>query len=89
MQDEAAGSDIPGERPDGVHPAAGRHGGRARTPRTGAPGGETAATPHGTLSGARCTLMIISYCEIIFICWAFHFVSFVGRAIHEFKIPTK
>ena len=29
------------------------------------------------------------YCEIINISWTFNFVYFVGRAIHEFKIPMK
>jgi len=29
------------------------------------------------------------YWEIIFIHWTFNFVFFMGRAIHEFKIPTK
>ena len=28
------------------------------------------------------------YYEIIYIRWTFNFVYFVGRAIHEFKIPT-
>ena len=28
-------------------------------------------------------------CEIIFIRWTFNFMFFVGRAIHEFKIPLK
>ena len=28
------------------------------------------------------------YCEIIFICWTFNFVPFMGRTIHEFN-PTK
>jgi len=31
----------------------------------------------------------IKDCHIIFIHWTFNFVCFVGRAIHEFKIPTK
>ena len=30
-----------------------------------------------------------SYCEIIFICWTFNFVYFMGRKIHKFKIPTQ
>jgi len=29
------------------------------------------------------------YCELILIWWTFNFVYFVGRAIYEFKIPTK
>jgi len=31
----------------------------------------------------------ILYCEINNILLTFHFVYFVGRAIHEFKIPMK
>ena len=31
----------------------------------------------------------VNYCEIYFIRWIFNFVFFMGRAIHEFKIPTK
>jgi len=27
-------------------------------------------------------------CEIIFIRWTFNFIYFVGRTIHQFKIPT-
>jgi len=29
-----------------------------------------------------------NYCEIIFICWTFHFVFFIGWAIHKFD-PNK
>ena len=28
-------------------------------------------------------------CEIIFICWTYNFMYFMGMAIHTFKIPTK
>ena len=28
------------------------------------------------------------YCALIFICWSFNFVFFLGRAIHEFELPT-
>jgi len=29
------------------------------------------------------------YCEIIYFRWIFNFVYFMGRAIHEVKIPMK
>jgi len=33
--------------------------------------------------------LLTNYCEHIFIRWTFIFVFFDGRAIHEYKIPTK
>jgi len=37
----------------------------------------------------HCKNTITCYCEIIFIRWTFNSMFFVGRAIHEFKIPPK
>jgi len=31
---------------------------------------------------------MLYYCDIIFICWTFHFVYYVGRTTNKFKIPT-
>jgi len=36
-----------------------------------------------------CSYKEMLYCEIIYFHWTFNFVYLVGRAIHEFKIPTK
>ena len=36
-----------------------------------------------------CAPWCYKYCEIIYFPRRFNFVYFVGRAIHEFKIPTK
>jgi len=33
--------------------------------------------------------MGVTYCEIMFICWKFHLLYFVGKAIFEFKIRTQ
>ena len=34
-------------------------------------------------------IILIAYCEIIFLHWLLYFMYFVGMAIHEFKIPMK
>jgi len=32
---------------------------------------------------------MFKYCEIIFICWTFNFLYFVGRTVNKFKRPMK
>jgi len=44
----------------------------------------------GQTRGSRlCSDQQELYCNIIFICWTFNFVNFLGRAMHKVKIPTK
>jgi len=49
--------------------------------------------PHAHRANALTTEPLLrvwfEYCEIIFICWTFNFMYFVGGAIYEFKILLK